>query len=77
MANPIDLSGATSLEQQAYQVGLEMQKQELAVPAEDRPDNTSVTFDTENSTVDISITLDTSLNVVNGEAVISAQPYLA
>lgn len=76
MANPIDLSGAPSLEAQAYQVALELQKQELAVEEENRPDNTQIAFDTEASNVSISITLDTSLVVNNGDAVISAIPYL-
>ena len=77
MANPIDLSGATSLEQQAYEVALQMQKLEVAIAPEDRPDNTSIAFDTEASTVEFTISLDTNLNVVNGEAVISVLPYLA
>ncbi len=53
MANPIDLSGTTSLEQQAYLVALEMQKQELAIDEENRPDNTQIAFDTEANTADI------------------------
>ena len=77
MANPIDLSTAASLEAQAYQVALEMQKQELAIEAENRPDQTQVAFDTEAGNVSISITLDTTLVVNNGSAVISASPYLA
>lgn len=77
MANPIDLSQALSLEQQAYEVALQMQKIEASIAPEDRPDNTSVTFDTESNTVELTISLETTLNVVNGEAVISAKPYLA
>lgn len=77
MANPIDLSAATSLEQQAFQVALELQKLELAQPPETRPDSTQVAFDTEGNTVSMTITLDTTLTVVNGEAVIAAVPYLA
>ena len=76
MAIPIDLSTATSLEQQAYLVGLELQKQELAQPAETRPDNAQVTFDTEGSTVAIAFTLDTTLSVTNGNAVIGVSTYL-
>lgn len=77
MANPINLSNATSLEQQAFEIALQMQKTELAIAPEDRPNNTSVTFDTETNTVALTISLETTLNVVNGEAVISAKPYLA
>lgn len=77
MAAPIDLSAAPSLEQQAYQVSLAMQQAELAIAPENRPDQTSVTFDTEEGTVAIAITLNTSLSVQNGNAVISASSYLA
>ena len=77
MAAPIDLSASTSLEAQAYQVALELQKQELAISEENRPDNTQVTYDTEASTVSISIVLDTNLVITNGNALISAEPYLA
>lgn len=76
MANPIDLSGAPSLEAQAYEVALAMQQLEAAAPAENRPDNVQVAFDTEANTVAIGITLGTSLTVTNGNAVISPQTYL-
>ncbi len=76
MANPIDLSGATSLEQQGYLVALELQKQELAQPEESRPDNAQITFDTEASTVAVAYTLDTTLSVTGGNAVIGITPYL-
>lgn len=76
MAAAIDLSGAASLEEQAYRVGLELQKAELSIPAENRPDNTQITFDTENQNVAVSFTLDTTLTVNNGTAVIAVTPYL-
>ena len=77
MAVPIDLSGSTSLEQQAYLVGLELQKLELALPEAERPDNTQVTFDTEAGTVAVALSLNTTLTVADGNAVIGVEPYLA
>lgn len=76
MAAAIELSSAASLEEQAYRVALEMQKLELAISEEDRPDNTQVAFDTENQNVAITLTLGTTLQVSNGTAVISITPYL-
>ena len=76
MAAPIDLSGSASLEQQAYSIALELQKLELAVPAETRPDQVQIAFDIEGNTVGIAMSLDTSLTVTNGNAVISVIPYL-
>ena len=76
MAATIDLSAATSLEEQAYLVGLELQKQELAQPAETRPDNAQISFDTEANTVAVSFTLDTTLNVSGNNAVIGVSTYL-
>lgn len=76
MAAPLDLSAANSLEEQAYRVALEMQKLELALPAENRPDNVQVTFDTEGQNVGIALSLGTNLQVTNGNAVISVNPYL-
>lgn len=75
MAAPIDVT-APSLEQQAYIVALELQKQELAVPAENRPNRTQIEFVTEANTVSLSISLDTTFSVTNGEAVFTAKPYL-
>ena len=77
MAAPIDLSSTTSLEQQAYLVALELQKQELAIDEENRPDNTQIAFDTEANTADITISLTTVLTVENGKAVIAADTYPA
>ena len=77
MAAPIDLSGSASLEQQAYAIGLELQRQELAIAPENRPDRTQITFDTEGATVSIAISLSTTLTVTNGNAVIAANTYLA
>ena len=77
MAAPIDLSGLSSLEEQVYRAALEMQKAELAIAADARPDQTQVAFDTENQNVAITITLDTTLTVNGNEAVIAAVPYLA
>ena len=76
MANPIDLSSAASLEEQGYLVALELQKQELAQPEADRPDNAQITFDTEVSNVAVAYTLDTTLTVTGGNAVIGVTPYL-
>jgi len=76
MASPIDLSAATTLEEQAYLVGLELQKQELAQPGETRSDNAQITFDTEASTVAVSFTLDTTLNVSGSNVVIGVSSYL-
>lgn len=77
MAAPIDLSTATSLEQQAYMCGLKLQNLELALPAENRPDNASVTFDTEQANVTIEVTLDTTTAIVDNNAVIGVSAYLA
>lgn len=77
MAAPIDLTTASSLEQQAYLVALEMHKKELAVPVETRPNNTQLSFDTEAATVAITISLETLMTVAGGSAVIAAKPYLA
>ena len=76
MAASIDLSGAASLEEQGYLIALELQKQELAQPAESRPDNAQITFDTEASTVAVAYTLETTLTVTGGSAVIGVTPYL-
>lgn len=76
MANPIALDSATSLEQQAYLVALKLQQLELAIEPGLRPNNTQIGFDTEASTVAISINLGTTLSVNNGNAVIAAVPYL-
>lgn len=77
MATPLNLSSAASLEQQAYLVALELQKGELLIAPETRPNNTQISFDTEASTTSISISLNTVLTVENGKAVIAAVPYLA
>lgn len=77
MAAPITLTSATSLEQQAYLVALELQKLELAIPAETRPNNTSIAFDTEASTVSFTVNLGTTMTISGGNAVIAAQTYLA
>ena len=77
MANPIDLSTATTLEQQAYLCGLEMQSLELAIDPADRPDNTQIAFSSEDANVAITITLETETTIENGKAVIAAKPYLA
>lgn len=76
MAQPTDLSSASSLEQQAYLISLAMVEAELAQPEEDRPDNAQVAFDTEAQTVSISITLDTTIATQNGSAVIGVTSYL-
>lgn len=77
MAAPIDLSTATSLEQQAYMCGLSLQNLELALPAENRPDNASITFDTETGSVTIEVTLDTTTTIADNKAVIGVNAYLA
>lgn len=76
MAQPINLTNAISLEQQAYLVALELQKIELAQPEDNRPDNTQIAFDTEANTVAINYTLDTSMSIDNGNAVIGVETYL-
>ncbi len=77
MAAAIDVSGAPSLEQQAYLIGLALQQAELAVDEENRPDQSQISFDTENATVSIAITMGTTLSVSGNDAVIGAVPYLA
>lgn len=77
MASPITLTSATSLEQQAYLVALELQKLELAIPAETRPNNTTIAFDTEAATVSFTVNLDTTMTISGGNAVIAAKTYLA
>ena len=76
MAAPIDLSTVGTLEEQAYLVGLELQQLELSIPIENRPDNTSIAFDTEAATVNISMTLATNTQVVDGKAQIGVNAYL-
>lgn len=76
MAAPINLTSTTTLEQQAYLCALEMQKLELAIPVETRPDNTTIAFNTENGSVSMNITLNTLTTIEGGKAVIAAQPYL-
>lgn len=76
MTTPIDLSASTSLEQQAYSIALELQRRELEIAAEDRPDQVQIAFDTEGSTVGIAISLNTTLSITNGSAVIAVTPYL-
>ena len=76
MAAAIDLSGAASLEEQVYLGILEMQKKELAIPADTRPDNVQVAFDQEAATVALSVSLTTVTTIENGKAVIAAQSYL-
>lgn len=77
MAAPISLTAATTLEQQAYLVALALQNLELAIPADTRPNNTQIAFDTEEGTVAISIALSTQMTVAGGSAVIAAMPYLS
>lgn len=77
MAAPINLSGSASLEQQAYSVALELQRQESAIAPESRPDQVQIAFDTEGNTVGIAMSLNTTLTVTNGNAVIAVVPYLA
>lgn len=76
MAAPIDLSTVGSLEGQAYLVALELQQLELAIPIENRPDNTTISFDTEGATVAMSVTLATETQIVNGKAQIGVKTYL-
>ncbi len=76
MAASIDLSTATSLEQQAYLCALQLQKLELAIAPETRPDNAQIAFDTEGATATLSVTLNTVTTVENGKAVIAVSPYL-
>ncbi len=75
MAAPIDLSTSPSLEQQAYEIGLALVKAEAAI-VDNPPNNAQVSFDTEANTVAIAISLNTTLSVTNGNAVIAAKPYL-
>ena len=76
MANPIDLSTASSLEQQVYIAALALQNAELVVPEEERPDNASVNFSPEEATVTLTVTLPTTTTIENGKAVIAANTYL-
>jgi hypothetical protein len=76
MAAPISLTAATTAEQQLYLTALGMQSLELAIPVENRPNNTQLAFDTEANTVTITVTLDTQMTVASGAAVITAKPYL-
>ena len=76
MAAPIDLTVASSLEQQAFMIGLALQQAELAVPEEERPNNATIDYSTEENTVSITLTLNTQTSVNNGNAVITPVPYL-
>ena len=76
MAAPIDLSTVGTLEEQAYLVGLELQQLELAIPIENRPDNTTIAFDTEAATVNMSMSLATVTEIVKGKAQIGVVAYL-
>lgn len=76
MASPVDLSAIASLEQQMYAAALEMHKLEQAIPAENRPDNIQIEFETEEDTVTITCTLNTTLTVVGSTATFDAAAYL-
>lgn len=76
MAAPIDTSSATSLEKQLYMVALAMVQAELAIPAETRPDQATVTYDIDGGTVAIASTLNTTLVANGSTAEISVQDYL-
>lgn len=76
MAAPIDTSGATSLEKQAYQVALALVQAELAVPADTRPDQATLTYDVDGGTVAIAVTLNTTLVANGSTAEITVQDYL-
>ena len=76
MANPIDLSGVASLEQQVYLAALELHRLELAEDPNGSIDNTQVTYNLEQNQVAINVSLGTSLAIDGSDAVISAVPYL-
>lgn len=76
MAAAIDLTTVSTLEEQAYLVGLQLQQLELALPEDNRPDNTQIAFDTEGATVNISMTLNTDTQIVGGKAQIGVREYL-
>lgn len=75
MASTITTVG-TTLEGQAYEIALKLNELELAVPEENRPNNTTIAYDTEANTVTIGITLATTLTIVDGKAQIAANAYL-
>ena len=75
MAAPITTSAA-SLEKQLYEVALALVQAELAVPAEERPDNATVTYDIEGGTVAIAATLNTTLIANGSTAEITVNDYL-
>lgn len=76
MAYAISFPNVTLLEEQMFVGALALQELELSQPEENRPDRTSIGFDTEEQTVTISITLDTYVTTVDGKAQIGVKEYL-
>ena len=77
MASTRDLSGYKNLEEQLFVGALVLQKIETTKPEEDRPNNITIDFDTEDQTVSISLTLDTYTATVDGKAQIGVKEYLS
>lgn len=67
---------ATSLEGQLYECALALVSAELALPIETRPDNAQVTFDVDNGTIAVAVSLASTMTVVSGQARFAAIPYL-
>jgi len=59
------------------ELALKLQTEELALPAETRPDNISITYDTESGVVTLAATLPTTFSVdADGKLVVTATEYL-
>lgn len=68
---------ATTLEGQLWELAVQTQIAELAVPAETRPNNVQTNIDTENGTVSITFTCDATFTVgAGGQLVAAPTPYL-
>lgn len=59
------------------EAGLSLQASELSVPAETRPNNLTITFDSEAGTATIAATLPVSIQLDNsGKAIVQAVDYI-
>lgn len=76
MAASIDLS-ATTLEGQLWEIALQVQLAELAIPIETRPNNIQTNIDTEGQTVSVTFSVPATFTVgSSGAFVASPTTYL-
>jgi len=77
MAQPIDLSNLTTLEDQFLAVAAELQLKELAVEEDLRPNNITVAPDAENQNVDVTASIPVVFSREGSSLKSTAFPYLA